>query len=257
MVTRNPSPIEILQQCGGYYCCPKNKYGERLGPLVELPGIYKTPDGEIKHFVSDVYYNLAIIEQYPCIFINYAAKIAEKLADTEAINLFDKPNATFGIPMNGIIFAHSLAIRLKCKIIFCEKKITQVATTENSEKSIFVLERHKHGVSINDRIIVVLDTYNLSLLSIIDETTNIIRKLSAEVVVIVCILNTSSQTVYETKLGVKIPIISLINKPLERYRQDDPRVAKDIDKGNLILNPENNWFKLKEVMKIYEKSTEK
>ena len=170
------NPIETLRRCEGYYYCPKNKIGERTGPLVECPDTYKTPDGKEKHYVSDIYHNLAKAEQYPYVYTDYANKIVEKLALGKN-NIIDMPTVALGMPMDGINFAHSLALAIKpqCKNIFCEKKITRMATVENSEEFIFVLNYHE--IYINDKIVIVKNVYDD--FHVIDKVVELVERLSA------------------------------------------------------------------------------
>src|SRR5438105_1748153 len=74
-------PLEILRRCGGYYECPKDVNGQRLGPLVGYAG----PDQKGRQYVGDVYVNFAKAERH--------LPVLRYLAETLAIRVGDRTRA--------------------------------------------------------------------------------------------------------------------------------------------------------------------
>ncbi len=53
-------PLALVERCGGYYKCPKDPSGKRLGPLVGYAG----RDAQGRQFVGDEYFNFAKAERH-------------------------------------------------------------------------------------------------------------------------------------------------------------------------------------------------
>ncbi len=69
------NPLTILKKLGGYYECPKNSSGKRLGPLVGYAGTYETG----KQYVGDVYIDFAKADQWYPVVNHFAARLFHKL----------------------------------------------------------------------------------------------------------------------------------------------------------------------------------
>lgn len=67
-------PLELLKALGGYYLCPKDKEGNRKGPLVGYAGTYPTDQGT-KQYVGDIYANFALAEEHPMVMHHYTAEL--------------------------------------------------------------------------------------------------------------------------------------------------------------------------------------
>jgi hypothetical protein len=46
-------------------------------------------------------------------------------------------------------------------------------------------------------------------------------------------------------------VISLVRQPIKEYRQDDKEVVADIQAGNVIWKPKNNWGPLSAAMAAF------
>ena len=93
-------PLRILSHYGGYYECPKDSSGKRLGPLVGYAGKY---DG--KQYVGDVYVNYAIAEHFPFVNQAFASRLRQRLAEN---NVWHECDCICGAPMGGLSLAQSL-----------------------------------------------------------------------------------------------------------------------------------------------------
>ena len=229
----NPKPIrgvlQLLHNLGGLYICPKDQNGRRLGPLVGYAG--KDENGRQK--VGDIYANFAYAEQFPYITDYWASSLRLK-----------QVAVCLGMPMGGILFAQSIARAFKLKVIFAEKKVTSAATGSEREVSKLVLNRHE--IRPGERVAIVEDVVNS--MSTTKEAVRLVTTLGAKAVCVACILNRSNDA--ETPQG--LPIRSVIHRPFPQYEQDDPEVAEDIAKGNLVLKPKYEWSKLMAAMKKHE-----
>jgi hypothetical protein len=68
-------PLAKLREFGGYYECPKDKEGKRLGPLVGYAAEYEPG----KHWVGDIYLNAASVERCPEMLNDFACELAEEI----------------------------------------------------------------------------------------------------------------------------------------------------------------------------------
>lgn len=239
--------LETLGNCGGYYICPKDSEGHRLGPLVGYNGDYDAPDGSKKHFVGDVYANFAKAEIYPHILKFFAGCISQRLyAKLSNIDVF------CGAPIGGYSLADALGLGNNINMIKAEKKITALKTATSREESELVFGRHEVGPC--QRVVIVEDVCNNFLTT--EKLITLINSSSGEVVAIVCFLN-RSLTVddkYCLRFGftknilLDIPVISLVRLPINEWKQDDPAVAEDIAKGNVVWKPKDEWDRLMQAM---------
>ena len=72
---------------------------------------------------------------------------------------------------------------------------------------------------------------------------------------IACFLNRSLTvddwyTVVDGAPPWNIPVVSLVRKPINEWRQDDPAVKEDIAKGNVVWKPKDEWGRLKKAMQV-------
>jgi orotate phosphoribosyltransferase len=156
-----------------------------------------------------------------------------------------------GAPEGGKALATALSLTTEKQYIFPEKKVTALATAGSREESELVFSRHE---PIKDeRWVIVEDVCNnFSTTATLVER---IEKYGAHCVGIVCFLNRSAQfhgefTSYHDQADgpTRIPIVSLVQKPLPQYRQDDSAVAEDVKAGNVVWKPKNEWDKLAAAM---------
>jgi len=227
--------VQTWLNCDGYYCCPKNNTGKRLGPLVGYAGKYDAPDGTEKRFVGDVYWNFARVEQCPEILDYFAAVLAKNIRQTDL-----KPTLLLAAPMGGILLAGILGSKLGVRTIFAEKKVTAIATPDKREESKLVVDRHNIGR--NSKVLIVEDTcHNFSTTK---ELVGLISCTGSTSIGIACALNVSEKCIYYLR-----PIFSSIYLPTKQWRQDDPAVQEDISKGNVVWKPKDDWDELVATMK--------
>ncbi len=237
-IITHDDPLEILRQLGGYYECPKDAQGKRVGPLVGYAG--KDADG--KNFVGEVYANFGKAEEHPVVLESYSRQMWLRIPTAIA----DDVTVFCGAPLGGMAFAYQLALTAGQRYVFAEKRILQVASDGEREKSKLVFGRHE--ISGADDVIIVEDVNNN--FSTTEELIRLIKEASGRVTGIVSLLN-RSLTVddrYDSPSGGSVPVISLVRKPIAQYRQNDPEVAADVAAGNVVWKPKADWDKLMAAM---------
>ena len=241
--------LETLANCDGYYECPRNKgTGERLGPLVGYAGTYDGPDGKELQFVGDVYANFAKAEPHANVLNFFAGCLAIRLDGAIGLENID---VFCGAPIGGYSLADALGLNNNIDMIKPEKKAVALKTATSREKSELVFSRH--SASVGDRIVIVEDVCNN--FSTTAELIKLITRFGGTVVGIACFLN-RSLTVndwYSNETLVppwNIPVISLVRKRINEWRQDDPAVADDVARNNVVWKPKDEWDRLKKAMAI-------
>ncbi|MDO8551186.1 MAG: phosphoribosyltransferase [bacterium] len=232
--------MEILRGCGGYYLCPKDQDGRRLGPLCGLAGTYLDErSGQQLHFVSDVYYNFAKAEEYPLVMDNYTKHLASYVKST----IGDKIDYFVGAPMGGIVTAVYLAQHTSfCRFVFAEKKVIALATESSREKTVLNLNRHE--LEAGTTAVIVEDV--CTNFSTTEELRKLIENASVKILGIACLLNRSPMTTWKD-----LPVIALVHEVLPQSRQDDPAVAQDVAQGNVVWKVKNEWERLKEAIQAH------
>ncbi|MBI3589290.1 MAG: hypothetical protein HY093_02655 [Candidatus Liptonbacteria bacterium] len=231
-------PLATLRNCGGYYECPKEPDGKRLGPLVGYAGKYGL-DGE--HFVGDVYYNFARAEQYPAVRDHFARQMENRFP-------FSGVDVFLGSPMGGILLAGDLGrVTSGTRVIFAEKKIISLANGGQREESILVIDRHE--IWPGDLVVIVEDVCNN--FSTTDQLIRLVEELGGKVIEVVCFLNRSPHDVVPG-VGVIIRVLSLLHIETVQYQQDNPAVVDDIQAGNVVWKPKRDWERLSAAMKAAE-----
>ncbi|TAN58580.1 hypothetical protein EPN15_00535 [Patescibacteria group bacterium] len=236
-INKNISPLEILDLCDGYYSCPKDENGKRLGPMVGYAGRYETPDGK-KQWVGDIYANFSKAEEYPHVLKYFADQMREKL-----LPMLDEIDVFCGAPIGGYAFSLMLGLACDRRVIKAEKKVIKTATAYEREKTNLVFGRHE--VRECERVAIVEDVCNNFATT--DQLIDLIEEAEGRAIAIICLLN-RSLTIdhwYISKYNAGIPVISLVRMPIPEYKQDDPVVARDIAAGNVIWKPKDEWDRLK------------
>lgn len=245
MITISPDHLETLRRCGGYYSCPKNSDGKRLGPLVGYAGKYPAPDGKEKQWVGDIYANFAKADEYPHVLTHYARRMEDKLRP-----ILDHVGIFCGAPIGGYSFAGTLGVVYSRRVIKAEKKVTALATADTREQSELVFARH----SIERDVLYAIVEDVCNNFSTTEKMIALIMSFGGEVTAITCLLNRSLEFAdyYASKVaGRNIPVISLVRLPIPEYRQDDPAVAEDIRSGNVAWKPKDEWPRLMQAMSDY------
>jgi adenine/guanine phosphoribosyltransferase-like PRPP-binding protein len=236
LIARFPEePLKILQELGGFYQCPTNAAGQRLGPLVGYAG----KDGQGRQFVGDIYANFAKAEEWPKVLQHFATLLGFRCPVFSEVDVF------CGAPMGGLAFATVLSLVYGHRYTFMEKKIAAVASETSREKSNLELSRHE--ILSGERVIIVEDvTNNFSTTGIMCQ---LINQAGGIPIAIVSMLNRSNPTLTEFSfVSASIPVVSLVTQPIAQYQQDDPAVAADIQAGNVVWKPKNDWGRLMAAM---------
>ncbi|MFA6919250.1 MAG: hypothetical protein WC244_04075 [Patescibacteria group bacterium] len=232
-------PLEALRRLGGYYACPKDTQGNRIGPLVGYAG----KDSKGVQMVGEIYANFAKMEEWPFILKHYLyLLVKEKLGGLEI-------DCVCGAPLGGLASATLLSARLCCRYAFPEKIVTKAKEEGKREEAHFAFSRH--GIIKGERVVIFEDVVNNFTST--DDLIRLITSAGGIVIGIVALLNRSPfvDSVYTSKLdGVKLPVISLVRKQIDEWTQDDQFVADDIAKGNLVTKPKNDWDPLMKAMNL-------
>ena len=226
------SPRQIITRCGGFYECPRDGAGRRIGPLVGYAG----RDKNGRQFVGDVFVNFATVEQWPHLV---ARHIVPELARPLLKRFRAEDFVLCGAPEGGKSLATLLGLDLNQRYVFPDKIVTKVATPESREVSHF--EMGRHVIERGDQVVIIEDVCNnFSSTSMLRHE---IERHGGQVVAIVCFLNRSPEY---RKAYENIPIIACWNEAMPEYSQDDPEVASDIAAGNVVWKPKVEWERLME-----------
>ena len=234
-------PIEILRAVQGYYECPKDSDGNRLGKLVGYAGKYEDSDGNKKQYVGDVYINFSRAEQYPTLMEHFMKILKKRIEEENMIEDFD---IVCGPQMGGVVAAAIFALTTNKRYICAEKKIISLATDTMREQSKLVFGRHT--LNSGDKVVIMEDVLNN--FSTTKETIDLIEENGGTVVGIIGMLNRSpiKSDFYDYKgaNARQIPIISFIRKDILEEKEDDPNVKKEVEKGKVSWKPKNEWSSL-------------
>lgn len=239
--------LETLRLCDGYYACPKTPDGKRLGPLVGYAGKYEAPDGQQLQWVGDIYANFAKAEPRTNALNHFARCLSARIF--ARITLSD--DLIFcGAPIGGYSLAGALGSWLDLDVIKAEKKVTALATSSSREKSKLVFARH--SVEPGANYVIVEDVCNN--FSTTEELIKLICSAGGKVLAITCFLNRSltvDREYHSAAMPCDIQVISLVRLPIPEYKQDDPAVAEDIAKGNVVWKPKDEWHRLMGAMQAH------
>ena len=220
--------LETLRRCRGYYDCPKDTTGRRLGPLVGYAGTYDGPNGEKLQWVGDVYYNFAAIERFHHVLDHFA----DLLGDVIVASVPVLPGYLIGAPFGGLAIAQRAAAKLDCQYVFFEKEIIELKTATQREQSRLVWGRHEMepgstGYLIED----VCNNFSTP-----EKVDKLVQGAGSTLTGIACEMNRSANTSWQN-----LSVYSILHVPTEQYRQDDPAVAADIAAGNVSWKPKDEW----------------
>lgn len=230
------SPFDVLMEEGGWYECPKDSQGKRLGPLVG----YTKRDELGGQLVGEKYVNFAKIEKN-IVVVHYLAMLLKNKIPKSLLSSCD---IICGIPEGGKTLATMLAFVCYKNFKYPDKKMTpSIMRPWERDESIFTFGRHK--IRQGSRVILVEDVTNsfTSVQKVLEQ----IDKNKSFVTAIVTFFNRSTEwndSYYSKADGCCIPIISLIRRKIRQYSQDDPFVSDDVKKGNVVWDPKNNWRRL-------------
>lgn len=242
--------LRTLERLGGYYECPKDPSGKRLGPLVGYTGRYGE---DRKQFVGDVYANCAVLEGQPSTLRPLAGQFATLL-----LNRTTKPRPGIdvfcGAPEGGKALALLLALEMGTRYVFPEKEVTALKTDSSREESRFVWGRHR--VQTGERVVLVEDVLNN--FSTTDALVRLVEDAGGIVVMIAGLLNRSPAIdgEFTPHRHTPIRVFPLLRKPIPEYRQDDPAVQSDVAAGNVVWKPKGtpaDWQRLMDAMRVHSR----
>ena len=237
-ITSTEDPLGIVMRCDGFYECPRNNAGKRSGPLVGYAGKSKKNGRQL---VGDVYVNFAKVEEHPHIVRSFSDRLRLKMGDR-----FDDIDVFCGLPIGGLALGYQMALETGKGYIFPEKVVTQAKTETAREESELVFSRH--APRPKQKVVIVEDVANN--FSTTEKSLLLIEEHGAIPVGMVCFLNRSPfvEDVYHRPSGGELPVIALVRKAIPEYDDDDPEVAEDIARGNIVRKPKNDWEPLRTLM---------
>ena len=130
--------------------------------------------------------------------------------------------------------------------MYPDRKVTAAASSGAREEAALIWGRHE--IIPGDKVAIIEDLNNN--FSTTAQLAQLITSAGGEVVAIMSFYNRSVDVTGDSYNwnGTEIPIITLKKKPIFQYKQDDPFVAEDVAKGNVIWKPKPDWQKLKDAM---------
>jgi len=232
--------LKTLGNCGGFYSCPKGPDENRLGPVVGYSHRY---DG--KHqWVGDIYANFAKAEMHSNVLAHFSSLLAVELDVQIGLSGVD---VFCGAPIGGYSLMTALELGTGTNAIKAEKKILELGVGGARDKSKLVFARHE--VTPGERVVIVEDVCNN--FSTTEELIALINSAGGIVVAIACFLNRSlmvERYYHSAAVNCEIPVVSLVRLPIIEWKQDNPAVAEDIAKGNVVLDPKKGWDRLMKAM---------
>lgn len=146
-----------------------------------------------------------------------------------------------GAPMGGIAFGTILALEGGWRFIYPEKKVLTAATAETREKTEFMFNRHR--ISPGEKLLIVDDVSNN--FSTTGKLISLINHWGGNVLGVACLLNRSLTVESEFTYSAKTyAVTALVRQPISEYSQDDAVVAADVQTGNVVWKPKDQWSKL-------------
>lgn len=234
-------PLKTLASVNGYYECPKDESGRRLGPLVGYAGTYKDESGIKRQKVGEIYCNFAKADNYPRMLDQFARDLQLNGYIGGTIQAF------CGAPLGGYSFSTVLGLVYDIPVIKAEKKVVALATQGSREMTDLVFARDQVEPGVNYAI--VEDVCNN--FSTVEKLVPLIFDAGASVSQIICLLNRSAlvDDYYQMKnMNLSIAVNNLVRIKMRDFRQDDPYVREDIEVGNVVWKPKDDWGRLEKAM---------
>ncbi len=238
----NEGLLTLATRCGGFYECPKDTDGKRLGPLVGYAG----RDSLGRQYVGEVYVNFAKVERHPKALSRVASLLLDKMLahDNECM---DMTSGFCGAPEGGKALAQALSVLTGKQYIFPEKKITALATDSSREQSELVWGRHEPRPVGGWWIVEdVCNNFSTTL-----KFVDLFRIYGSFPIGIICFLNRSISTVDRLSVsmdGPDMPILYAVHKPFSQYEVGHMHVERDVSIGNVVWKPKAEWGRLTEAV---------
>ena len=234
-----------MRRCGGYYECPTDAKGNRLGPLVGYASSYENHSGVRQHFVGEKYVDFAMVEQWPSIVSKHiATPLCEKMLSTVGQK---KKLVLCGAPEGAKCLAALMAECLGIRYVYPKKVESKPSIEGQRAQTTFLFDRHH--INPGDEVVIVEDVcHNFSTTM---ELIRIITAAGGTVNLICCFLNRSErhQEWFTPYGGGKYRVVALWNEPMPSWTQASAIVADDIANGNVVWKPKQSWRQLHKVMK--------
>lgn len=226
-------PWLLAQRCKAHYVQP-TVGGKPAGPLVGYAG----KDNQGRNYVGREYLDFSKMETHHFALSTVSWQLRDLLIERCTLKETD---AFVGLPLGGLMLSAELSKVCDRLRIFPEKKVTKVATEDSREESELVFGRHipQNGWSV----VVVEDVCNN--FSTTDKVLELIDSFGARVIAITCFLNRSTK--FETEYQ-GIPIIANVRREIPQWEQDDPEVKDQVENGDVIWKPKNDWRPLAKAM---------
>ena len=237
-----PAPLDLMREAGAYYECPKRSDARRLGPLVGYAG----RDGQGRQYVGDIYVNFARAETRPALLAAFSKTLRVSL-DARGLGPLAREATGFcGAPEGGKAFAYQLALDTGKTYIYPEKTVTVAASEASRERSELVFARHEPAAG--EAWFIVEDVCNN--FSTTAKLVASVEAFGARVAGILCFLNRSLtiDEAYEPRPGLVLPVVAVVRKSFGQFAQDDPAVADDLERGNVVWSPKKEWPRLAAAM---------
>ena len=236
------APLDLMREAGAYYECPTGPDGRRLGPLVGYAG----RDGQGRQFVGDIYINFARAETRPALLASFSQTLRASRGARGLDALLHDATGFCGAPEGGKAFAYQLALDAGKRYIYPEKKVTAAASAASREVSELVFARHEPASG--ESWFIVEDVCNN--FSTTAKLVASVEAFGARVAGILCFLNRSDtiDEAYEARSGLVLPVVAVVRKSFGQFAQDDPAVAEDLAKGNVVWSPKKEWPRLAAAM---------
>jgi orotate phosphoribosyltransferase len=242
IVREGMSPADVLFACGGFYECPRDSEGKRMGPLVGYAGTYYDAQEQKKQYVGDVYADFAALEAWPSILERFVvAPLAQRVYDRLGSGTF----AFCGLPEGGRTLASHLASALAGRYIFPEKVTTKLAT--ETSRALSELRFARHQPLMAEEVIIIEDVCNN--FSTTEASIAEVESYGARVVGIVCFLNRSTEHRDWFQGESSYPVIALWDEAMPQWRQEDPVVFADIERLGVRWKPKESRIELQSLMR--------
>lgn len=233
----NDSVVNILKRHGGYYQCPKDDGGQRLGPLVGYAATYGAADGVQRQYVGEAYYDFSVVEQYPVLLDLFAKELVLHELPQEIAH---HSTVVVGAPMGGVLLAFAIGRIFQGRAIYAEKELFESGTDCSADTVMPIFSRHHP--KIDEHVLIVEDV--CSRFSTARKLINLVIGQGAHPIGVVCVVNRSGVTTVSVDGEDPIPVFSLVRVLTPQYKQDDPYVQEDVVAGNVVWHPKKERARL-------------
>ena len=245
---RTDAILEELRKAGGYYLCPKGSDGKWNGPVVGYAGRYDDGSGKQIQFVGREYADFSVFEE-KVLILSKVIDFWNPFLKREILEEVFKGAVFCGMPEGGKAVALLLALSNDgCRYVFPEKR--QISEATNSGRAVTEMFWGRHCPKEGDSVFIVEDVCNS--FSTTSEAIRLIESVGAKVSAILCLFNRSEkfEDVFtgDDSDTYSIPILALARKRIAQFRQDDPEVADDIARGNVVWKPKHERERLAKAM---------